>query len=135
MEELIEGKSTILSQISNFLRVIVNNLRLKVDRASIAMEDLAAKGPLKPEGLRGLDEKGYDDYLKNEDVTVTDGLKNMPPKVGVRFNADETFYRTGWVLSEEMTQKMLDHSMEMKKLIHKSSCDQKRFLTKAILIE
>jgi len=55
--------------------VEVNNLRLKVDRASIAMEDLAAKGPLKPEGLRGLDEKGYDDYLKNEDVTVTDGLK------------------------------------------------------------
>ena len=135
MEELIEGKSAILSQISNILRVIVNNLRLKVDRASIALEDLAAKGPLKPEGLRGLDEKGYDDYLKNEDVTVTDGLKNMPPKVGVRFVADDTFYRTGWVLSEEMTQKMLDHSMEMKKLIHKSSTEQKRFLTKAILME
>jgi hypothetical protein len=34
---------------------------------------------LKPEGLRGLDESGYDQYLKGEDVTVTQGLKQMPP--------------------------------------------------------
>jgi hypothetical protein len=68
------------------------------------MEDLASKGPLKPEGLRGLDEAGYEGYLKAEDITVRDGLKAMPPKVGVRFVADETHYRTGWVLSEEMTK-------------------------------
>ena len=30
---------------------------------------------------------------------------------------------------------MLEHSMEMKKLIHKSSVEQKRFLTKDILLE
>jgi len=53
----------------------LNNLRNKIDRASIALEDLASKGPLKPEGLRGLDEAGYAEYLKTEDVTVTDGLK------------------------------------------------------------
>jgi len=53
----------------------LNNLRNKIDRASIALEDLAAKGPLKPEGLRGLHEDGYAEYLKTEDVTVTDGLK------------------------------------------------------------
>jgi len=51
--------------------VEINNLRLKIDRAAVALEDLAAKGPLKPEGLRGLDEAGYDQYLKGEDVTVT----------------------------------------------------------------
>ena len=49
------------------------------------MEDLASKGPLKPEGLRGLDEAGYENYLKADDITVRDGLKAMPPKVGVRF--------------------------------------------------
>lgn len=101
--------------------MIVNNLRLKLDRAAIALEDLATKGPLKPEGLRGLNEDGYDEYLKGEDITVTDGLKMMPPKVGTRFVKDESHYRTGWLLDEEMTQKLLDHSMKMKEIIHKSS--------------
>ena len=32
----------------------VNNFRLKLDRASVALEELATKGPLKPEALRGL---------------------------------------------------------------------------------
>lgn len=32
----------------------INNLRLKVDRLAVALEELAAKGPLKPEALRGL---------------------------------------------------------------------------------
>ena len=54
---------------------IVNNMRLKLDRLAQSLEELAAKGPLKPEGLRGLDEAGYEEYLKSEDITVTDGLK------------------------------------------------------------
>jgi hypothetical protein len=82
--------------------VEINNLRLKIDRAAVSLEDLAAKGPLKPEGLRGLDESGYDQYLKGEDVTVTQGLKQMPPQVGERFIKDTTSYRTGWLLSESM---------------------------------
>jgi len=113
----------------------MNNLRLKVDRAAMAIEDLAAKGPLKPEGLRGLDEAGYADYLKGEDITVTDGLKMMPPQVGQRFVKDEQHYRTGWCLDEAMSQKMLDYSTEMKKLIHKSSVEQKRILKKEVLLE
>ena len=99
----------------------MNNLRLKLDRAALALEDLASKGPLKCENLRGLDEKGYDQYIKNEDITVTDGVKMMPPVVGVRKVEDETHYRIGWLLSEDMTQKMLDQSMVMKTLIHESS--------------
>jgi len=113
----------------------VNNLRLKIDRAAMALEDLAAKGPLKPEGLRGLNENGYDEYLKAEDITVTDGLKQMPPKVGTRKVDDQSHYRTGWVLSEEMTQKMLEQATSMKTLIHKSSVDQKRYLSKETLNE
>ena len=96
---------------------------------------MASKGPLKPEGLRGLNEDGYAEYLKGEDITVTDGLKMMPPQVGTRQVKDDTHYRTGWLISEEMTNKMLEHSMEMKKIIHKSSVEQKRFLTKEILQE
>jgi hypothetical protein len=84
----------------------VNNLRLKLDRAAISLEDLAAKGPLKPEELRGL--KDLEDYVKNEDITTINGLKKMPPKIGVREIVDEHHYRTGWLLSEEMTKMMLD---------------------------
>lgn len=94
-------------------------MRLKLDRLATALEDLAAKGPLKPEGLRGLNEEGYEEYLKGEDITVTDGLKMMPPKVGVRFVKDDSHYRTGWLLSEDMTQKMLEQATKMKKLVHK----------------
>ena len=99
IKELCEGKYIFAF---NFM-VIVNNLRLKLDRAAIALEDLAAKGPLQPEGLRGLDEAGYAEYIKGEDVTVTDGLKAMPPKVGVRHVPDSTHYRTGDLISEEVT--------------------------------
>ena len=115
--------------------VTINNLRLKVDRAAVALEDLATKGPLKSEGLRGLDEKTYDDYLSNDDITVRDGLKQMPPVVGEKKVNDENHFRTGWVLNDEMTQKMKDMAMEMKKIIHKSSVDQKKFLTKEMLNE
>lgn len=94
-------------------------MRLKLDRLATALEDLAAKGPLKPEGLRGLDEKNYEEYLKGEDITVTDGLKAMPPKVGVRFLMDDSHYRTGWLISEEMSAKMLEQATAMKKLVHK----------------
>jgi len=77
-------------------------MRLKLDRAAIALEDLASKGPLKPEELRGL--KDYEEFIKNEDITTINGLKKMPPKIGVREVVDETNYRSGWLLSEEMTR-------------------------------
>jgi cilia- and flagella-associated protein 298 len=98
-------------------------MRLKLDRAAIALEDLATKGPLKPEELRGL--KDYDEYVRNEDITTINGLKRMPPRVGVREIVDETNYRTGWLLTEEMTKMMLDEAMKTKQLIHKSQADNK----------
>jgi hypothetical protein len=80
--------------------IIVNNLRLKLDRAAISLEDLATKGPLKPEELRGL--KDYDEYVKNEDITTINGLKKMPPKFCVREVVEDSHYRTGWLIAEEM---------------------------------
>jgi hypothetical protein len=94
------------------LYVIVNNLRLKLDRAAMGLEDLASKGPLKPQELRGLSD--LDDYVKNEDITTINGLKAMPPRVGVREVKDETNYRVGWVLGEEITKTMLDIAMQTK---------------------
>jgi hypothetical protein len=75
-------------------------MRHYVDQASIALEELATKGPLKPEALRGLAD--LEEYVKHEDLTVINGLKEMPPKTGVRVVEDENHYRTGWLLSPEM---------------------------------
>ena len=102
----------------------------------MALEDLASKGPLKSKELRGLDEKTYDEYLKNDDITVRDGLKVMPPTVGERRVDDDHHFRTGWILSEEMTQKMLDVAMEAKKVVHHSySVAGKKMLTKELFYE
>jgi len=98
-------------------------MRLKLDRAAVALEELAAKGPLKPEELRGI--KDYDEYVRSEDITTINGLKKMPPRVGVREVVDETHYRTGWVLTDEMTKMMLDEAMKTKQLVHKSQVDSK----------
>jgi hypothetical protein len=75
-------------------------MRLKIDRACTSMEDLATKGPMKPEALRGLSDLG--EYVKNEDLTVINGLKEMPPQSGCRQVLDETHYRTGWLVSEDL---------------------------------
>mmetsp|Transcript_35671 Transcript_35671/g.34703 ORF Transcript_35671/g.34703 Transcript_35671/m.34703 type:complete len:126 (-) Transcript_35671:495-872(-) len=111
--------------------VQMNNMRLKIDRAAMALEDLAAKGPLKPEELRGL--KDYDDYIKNEDLTTINGLKKMPPKTGVREILDDTYYRTGWLLAEEMAKQMLDEATKAKKLIFKDQVDRKVALSYKML--
>jgi len=43
----------------------------------------------------------------------------MPPKVGDRFVPDESHYRTGFLISEEMSAKMLEQATTMKKAVHK----------------
>lgn len=113
--------------------VELNNLRLKLDRAAMALEDLASKGPMKPEELRGL--KDYDEYVRNEDVTTINGLKKMPPKVGTREIVDETHYRTGWLLNEEITKMMLDEATKAKQLIYKGQVDNKVCLNKNMILE
>ena len=114
MEIAITLRVDLLAEVYPVMRVGRQALPLKLDRAAVALEDLASKGPLKSEGLRGLAEKTYDDYLQNDDITVRDGLKAMPPVVGERKMEDKDHFRTGWLLSEEMTKKMLDQSMAMK---------------------
>ena len=39
---------------STFSLIVVNNLRIRLDRLCVCMEELAQKGPLKPEELHGL---------------------------------------------------------------------------------
>ena len=95
------------------------------------MEELASKGPIKPEALRGL--TGLDDYVKHEDLTVINGLKEMPPKTGCREITDENHFRTGWLVSEDLCKQMLEESMKGKQLVHKTAVDRKVVLTMKML--
>ena len=113
--------------------VELNNLRLKVDRLWVALEDLATKGPLKPEELRGL--SNYDDFVKSEDLTVINGLKLLPPKTGTREVEDETHHRTGWIHDEEMVEEMLEGVRTAKALIHINNVDNKKWINKEQLLE
>jgi len=96
--------------------VVINNLRLKVDRLAVSLEELATKGPMKPDELRGLE--NLDEYVKSEDLTVINGLKKMPPKTGTREVVDETHYRTGWIHDESMVEEMLEGAAKAKSVIN-----------------
>lgn len=111
--------------------VALQNMRLHVDAAAVALEELATKGPLKPEELRGLED--LDDYVKHEDLTVIEGLKKMPPKTGCREVKDEHNYRCGWLVSEDLAKKMLEESMNAKQLVHKTQVERKVHLTMEML--
>lgn len=82
---------------------------------------------MRPEALRGLD--NLDEYVQAEDLTVINGLKEMPPRTGVREVVDEHNYRTGWLVSEELANQMLEEVMKGKQLIHKTQIDRKVCLT------
>ena len=76
-----------------------------------------------------------EDYVKHEDITVINALKEMPPRVGTREVTDTTYYRTGWILSEEMTKQMLDIAAKAKEAIHVKLVERKQELTKEVLLE
>ncbi len=86
---------------------------------------------MKPEALRGL--TGLDDYVKNEDLTVINGLKEMPPKTGCREVFDEHHFRTGWLVSEELCKQILEECMKAKQMIHKTQVDRKITLSVKML--
>jgi len=77
--------------------------------------------------LRGLE--NLDEYVKAEDLTVINGLKEMPPKTGCREVKDEHNYRTGWLVSEELCKQILEEVMKGKQMIHKTQIDRKVCLT------
>ncbi|CAI2375911.1 unnamed protein product [Moneuplotes crassus] len=119
-------ESTVKTKVDDLIHELVelNNMRLKVDRLAVSMEELATKGPQRPEELRGLEH--LDEYVKSEDLTVINGLKKMPPQTGTREVIDETHYRTGWILDEEMVEEMLEGVRKAKSVIHIDNIAKKK---------
>jgi hypothetical protein len=81
-------------------------MRYTLDRMAVALEEVATKGPIKPMALRGLE--NLEEYVRQEDLTVINGLKEMPPKTGCREVTDPHHYRTGWLLDEAMCKQYLE---------------------------
>lgn len=104
------------------------------------MEELAQKGPLKPEELRGIDKyEKYTEYAlreeKSSDITVKQGLGKLPPKVGVKLAGDKALFRTGWILDDDTTKMMLKHINEAKMAIHKDQVTKKVPLSEKTMLE
>jgi hypothetical protein len=59
----------------------------------------------------------------------------MPPKVGTRDVPDESNYRTGWLLDEGITEKMLEEAHKAKKMINKDQVAAKQTINKVLLTE
>ncbi|CAG9331864.1 C21orf59_2 [Blepharisma stoltei] len=100
--------------------VEINNLRVKVDRAAHFIEELVKAGPLKPEETRGLAE--------GENSTEPD----LP---GHRFCVDETHYRTGWCVPEDLGIRIFETTQAAKRLIHKTNAERRIPLTRNQLLE
>jgi len=94
------------------------------------MEELAQKGPLRPEELIGVPKSEF----SKDEPAIKAGLAKMPPRIGPREVEDKQNQRTGWLLDEENTKMMLTHITNAKQVIHKDQVTKKIPLTeKAIL--
>ena len=105
----------------------MNNLRVNVDRISLALEELLKHGPLKPEGLRGLN------LTEDMEPDIEDKFKvpkpKMPEKVGTKFNQDPSHQRIGWILDEEVTNTILKGVQDAKAYISNKRTEEKKYTT------
>ncbi len=106
---------------------LVNNLRIHIDRIAMTLEELLKHGPLKPEGLRGLN------LTEDLDAHIEDKYKvpkpKMPDRVGTKFNEDPSHQRIGWILDEELTNTILQPVKDAKDLISSQRAEQKKTIS------
>jgi len=111
----------------------INNTRVKLDRLCISIQDLAAHGVLKPEETRGLPYEMIPDENGNLPVQGTKEVVKVLP--GQRYNEDKTRYRTGIVVSEDMSKVLLNEVNEARKIISKENMTKTNPLTQKALNE
>lgn len=113
--------------------VDVNNLRIILDRLCVSIEDLANHGTLRPEDIRGLPyEMIPDEHGNLPEKGSKEEVKLQP---GQRYNEDKTKYRTGIVVSEELTKVLLNEVDNARKILSKENINPKTPLTRQLLKE
>ena len=107
--------------------VTVNNLRCKTDSLIMAIEELMKHGPLKTEETRGLKETENIDENLEEQYRVK--KTPMPERVGTKYNEDKTNQRTGWILEDDITKKIMEAVNEAKEYISPKRAEQRKTTT------
>lgn len=108
----------------------MNNLRIEIDLFACALEDLATHGPLRPEEIRGLSSQELiDNALVLSPEEKKQWARRPEPRPDQRLNEDPTHYRTGVILSEQLTQMLIETSNRAKKLISYKNAEQKQAVT------
>lgn len=91
------------------------------------VEELMKFGPLKPEDCRGLKE------TENLDENIEEKYRApkipKPPKVGTVYNEDKTNQRTGWILEEDLTNKIMEAVTEAKEYISPKRAEARKNTT------
>ena len=102
----------------------INNLRCKIDTLCMVIEELMKHGPLKTEETRGLKE------TENLDENIEEKYRAkktpMPPKVGTKYNEDKTNQRTGWILEDDVTKKIMEEVTAAKEYISPKRAEQRK---------
>lgn len=128
-------ETTVTKKIEELIQELVeiNNLRIVLDRLCISIQDLANLGTLKPEETRGLPFEMVPDEKGNlPEKGAKEEIKLLP---GQRYKEDKTRYRTGIILSEELTMVLLNEVENARKIISKENNSAKNPLTKKVLTD
>ena len=107
--------------------VEVNNLRCKIDTLCMVIEELMKHGPLKTEETRGL--KETENLDENIEPKYRAKKTPMPPKVGTKYNEDKTNQRTGWILEDDVTKKIMEAVTAAKEYISPKRAEQRKTTT------
>lgn len=129
------AKVLIFIPIINLPIIIVNKLRIKIDKLCMGLEGLAEHGPLRPEALRGL----------TTAETYDPAIEMMPKELQCwaypktegdqRYNTDKTGYRTGIAPPEHLSKRITDEVLTAKGLIHARNADAKKCMSVSELKE
>ena len=105
----------------------INNLRCKIDTLCMVIEELLKHGPLKTEETRGL--KETENLDENLEPQYRAPKTKMPEKVGTKYNEDKTNQRTGWILEDDLTNKIMEAVTAAKEYISPKRAEARKTTT------
>ena len=107
--------------------VEINNLRCKIDTLCMVTEELIKHGPLKPEEYRGL--KETENLDENIEPQYRAKKTPFPEKVGTKYNEDKTNQRTGWILEDDINNKIMEAVKEAKEYLDPKRAESRKITT------
>ena len=88
------------------------------------IEELMKHGLLKTEETRGITETENID--ENIEPKYRAKKTPMPAKIGTKYNEDKTNQRTGWILEDYVTKKIMEEVNAAKEYISQKRAEQRK---------